>query len=256
MSAISDEALTEALAALAKHNVTLSLTEVRRALRGHAATTHVTDVVLAWACLQRNEPAIGYFERAYFAQATRALKRMRISATLTDDVLGWLRFELFAREDGALIGTYSGRGDLGSWVRSIAVHEALKRAKRERRDVTPDAAADLPMPEPELVAMRGAFGPQFTAALAESFAALSTQQRNLLRQSFLDGLSIDVLAGLYKVHRATAARRVAAARAELVQQVRVRLARELALSETGVDQVITLSNLNESLGQMLRKTRG
>jgi hypothetical protein len=68
-------------------------------------------------------------------------------------------------------------------------------------------------------------------------------------------LTIDVLAGLYKIHRATAARRVAAARARLVERVRAALARDLALSDAGIDQVITLSNLDESLGQLLRSTR-
>ncbi len=51
------------------------------------------------------------------------------------------------------------------------------------------------------------------------------------------------------------ARRVAAARTELVDRVRARLVQELALSEAGVDEVITLSNLQESLSELLRRTR-
>jgi RNA polymerase sigma-70 factor (ECF subfamily) len=246
---------------LASHGISLDEKELQRALaprlsgRRGAAGLHLADLALAWACSQGQEPAIVHFERVYFAHAIRALRKMKLSQTLTDDVLGWMRFELFARPQGGLISTYSGRGDLGSWVRSIAVHEALKRARRERREVPPEAAADLPMPEAHLVAMRGAYGAQFTRALDESFRALSTQQRNLLRQYFLDGLTIDMLAGLHKVHRATAARWVAAARTELVEGVRSRLVKELALSEAGVDEVITLSNLQESLSQLLRRTR-
>ena len=64
-----------------------------------------------------------------------------------------------------------------------------------------------------------------------------------------------MLAQLYKIHRATAARRVATARTQLVDRVRAALIRDLALSETGVEQVITLGNLNESLGLLLRATR-
>jgi RNA polymerase sigma-70 factor (ECF subfamily) len=118
-------------------------------------------------------------------------------------------------------------------MRSIAVHEALKRARWQRREVTPEAAADLPVPEADLVAMRSAYGPQFTRTLEESFRALSTQQRNVLRQYFLEGPTIDVLAGRYKVHRATAARWVSGARTELVDRVRARLVEELELSEAG-----------------------
>lgn len=251
----------EVAALLAKHGVVIDVDAFsaelakRRAAAGPTVALHVGGLALAWACARHDPAAVAYFEHEYVPQAARALRKMKLSATLADDVLGWFRFELFAREKGALILTYSGRGDLGSWVRSIAVHEALKRARRERRDVTPEVAADLPMPEAELSAMRGAYGAEFTRAMAESFASLSTEQRNLLRQYFLDGLTIDVLAGLYKVHRATAARRVAAARTELVERVRVTLRKELALSETGVDEVITLSNLKESLAQLLRKTK-
>lgn len=261
MSVPLAEEVRAAARELAAHGIALDTEGFQRALvprlagRDSAAGLHLADLALAWACSQGQTPALVLFEREHFAQAARALRRMRLSETLADDVLGWMRFELFARPQGGLLGTYSGRGDLGSWVRSIAVHEALKRVRRQRREVTPEAAADLPVPEAGLVAMRGAHGAEFTRALDESFRALSTQQRNLLRQYFLDGLTIDVLARLYKVHRATAARWVAAARTELVEKVRARLARELALSEAGVDEVITLSNLQESLGELLRRTR-
>ena len=247
------DSLDQALAVLAAAGVKLDHRAARRALKGREQSPNVADLMLAWACLARNEPAIAYFERVYFSQATRALRRLRLPTGLTDDVLSWMRFELFARENGPLLGTYSGRGDLGSWVRSIAVHEALKRARKQRKEVSPEALAELPMPDADLLAMRGAYGEPFTRALSESFATLSMENRTLLRQYFLDGLTIDVLAKLYQVHRATAARRVSAARTELVDSVRERLKRELALSEAGVDQVITLSNLNESLGHLLRQ---
>ncbi len=215
----------------------------------------LVDLALAWACGRGDGAAIALFEKTYFPQASRALKKMKLSQTLTDDVLGWMRFELFARPSGPLISTYSGRGDLGSWVRSIAVHQALKRAKKQRRDVTPDEAAELPMPAEELASMRGAFGREFTRALDECFRALSVEQRNLMRQYFLDGLSIDALAKVHGVHRSTVARRVDAVRAALVEAVREKLLTELRLSRSDLDEVITLSNLNESLGGLLRRTR-
>ncbi|MBL0219087.1 MAG: hypothetical protein IPQ07_35110 [Myxococcales bacterium] len=77
----------------------------------------------------------------------------------------------------------------------------------------------------------------------------------MLRQYFLDGLTIDVLAELYQIHRATAARRVAAARERLVDSVRGMLKAELGMGDHSVDEIITLSNLDESLGTLLRLTR-
>ncbi len=250
--------LKEAARQLGGHGVSLDLTAfltVWGSRLTEGSKLKLADLLLSWACAEHHTPAIAYFEQVYFSQAARALQRLKLSQAIIEDVLGWMRFELFVRPGGPLIATYSGRGDLGSWVRSIAVHEALKRARRERQHVDLDSLDELPMPEPELAAMRGAYTTEFTQALAASFQELETAQRNLLRQYFLDGLSIDVLAGLHQVHRATAARRVAAARTELVEKVKARLVEELALSADGVDQVITLSNLNESLGALLRKTR-
>ncbi|AEI67168.1 DNA-binding regulatory protein [Corallococcus macrosporus] len=260
MTAAADP-VRAAAEALAAHGVVLDVEGFRRVLasrppeRKGAANLHLVDLALAWAYSQGNVAAIVHFERVYFSHAVRALRRMKLSETLADDVLGWLRLELFARPGGGLMSTYTGRGDLGSWVRAIAVHEALKRARRQSREVTPDAAADLPVPDTGLVAVRGAYGAEFTRALDASFRALTTQQRNLLRQYFLDGLTIDMLARLHDVHRATAARWVVAARTELVDNVRSRLTEELALNESDVDEVITLSNLRESLSQLLRRTR-
>ncbi len=255
----------DACEALADLGIELAQERLREELERRAGAVERTGALrafelgLALACLAHDPIAIAHFERTYFTQAARALARMKLADTLTEDILGWMRFELFVRPQGALLATYSGRGDLGGWVRAIAVHEALKRARRARREVPPDEAGDLasplPLPDAELVAMRGAYGAELTRALSDSFRSLAPQERNLLRQYFLDGLTIDMLGRLYKVHRATAARRVAAARELLVARVKQALMRELALSEAGVDQVITLSNLNQSLNQLLRATR-
>jgi RNA polymerase sigma-70 factor (ECF subfamily) len=217
--------------------------------------TRVADIALARACERGDTEAIARFERTHLAMVQRALGKLKINPAIIDDVLGWMRFELFVRPPPPLIATYSGRGDLGSWTRAIGVHEAIKRARRARREVSPDQAPELPVPAPELVAMRGAYGPQFTHALSSAFTALDPPERTLLRQYFLDGLTIDVLADLYQIHRATAARRVTAARERLVDGVRHRLKHELGIGDQSIDQIITLSNLDESLGTLLRRTR-
>lgn len=258
---MSDGALQEELRAawraLAEQGVALAEDVLVGELQQRAATdpARVADLALAIACQHHDAAAIAVFERTHLATLKQALQRLKITPAIADDVLGWIRFELFVRPPPPLIATYGGRGDLRSWVRAIGVHEALKRMRRARREVSPELAPELPVPEPELVAMRGAYGPAFTRALSAGFAALTTAERNLLRQYFLDGLTIDVLAELYQIHRATAARRVAAARERLVASVRTTLTRELALSETSVDELITLSNLDESLGTLLRQTR-
>ena len=56
------------------------------------------------------------------------------------------------------------------------------------------------------------------------------RQRNLLRQHILDELTIDDLARLYRVHRATCARWLADARADLGKHTRKKLVVALGLA--------------------------
>lgn len=218
-------------------------------------SAHADDLELAAACLEGDAGAIRRFEAQHLPVASKALAKSGFEPALVEDVIDWLRFELFAREKGALLRTYSGRSTLAAWLRAIAIHEAMRRAKKRRKEVPLEAAPELPLAEPELGAMKGKYGPQFTRALEAAFRELKVEQRNLLRQYFLDGCSIDALAQLYQVHRATAARRVTTAREALVEGVKTRLKAQLQISDESVEQVITLSNLEQSLSGLLRKTR-
>ena len=85
-----------------------------------------------------------------------------------------------------------------------------------------------------------------------AFRALPVETRNLLRQYFLDGLTIDALAQMYRVHRATAARRVQAAREALTANVRARLKAELKIADSSIERLITADNLEVSLSKILR----
>lgn len=232
----------------------VSEAELMRWMKGKPEK-HAEDLALAFACARGDEAAARHFEQEWMPVARRALQKSGLDATLVDDVSSWLRVELFARDQGPLFETYSGRSDLGGWLRAIVVHEGVRRAKRQRQHVTEGAAEEIPMPDVELSALRSAHGKAFAKAISSSFAALSLDQRNILRQSFLDGLSIDVLARMYGVHRATAARRVQAARQALVDGVRSELKSALGLGDSSVNQLITLDNLDQSLSGLLRKTK-
>jgi RNA polymerase sigma-70 factor (ECF subfamily) len=219
------------------------------------AGPHRADLALAFACFKGDAAALAFFERTWVVKAQRTLEKARFDAAVVDDVLGWLRFELFARDGERLIETYSGKSDLGAWLRAIVLHQAVHQVKRRRREVTHHGDEHaVPVPSGDLVALQGAYGPQFTQAIEKSFRALSVEQRNLLRQYFLDGLSIDVLAKMHQVHRATAARRVKAASDALNESVRAELKLALQAGDGTVDKLFTAANLQQSLSKILRKT--
>lgn len=70
----------------------------------------------------------------------------------------------------------------------------------------------------------------------------------------MKGLGIDRIAAIYGVHRATAARWVTAARANLTQAIHKILATELGVAQSGVDDLLPLveSQLELSLERLLR----
>ena len=70
----------------------------------------------------------------------------------------------------------------------------------------------------------------------------------------LDGLSIDQLAAFYRVHRATTARWIEAARQAVLDGTRKELIRRLQLSRSELDSVMRLigSQLDVSLSRVLK----
>src|SRR5260370_1220010 len=75
---------------------------------------------------------------------------------------------------------------------------------------------------------------------AAALAALAERERNVLRQYYIDGLTIDQLAALYQVNRATTARWVAGARLSVVAKTREHLVDELGIAAGEADSIIRL----------------
>jgi len=76
----------------------------------------------------------------------------------------------------------------------------------------------------------------------------------LLHQHALDGLSIDKLAAFYRVHRATTARWLDAARQAVLDGTRRELVSRLQLSVNELDSIMRMigSRLDVSLPELLR----
>jgi RNA polymerase sigma-70 factor, ECF subfamily len=155
------------------------------------------------------------------------------------------------------IDEFSGRGDLRSYLRVIATRELVRVINRGRREVGvgDDAFFDMlsPSSDPELAYLRERYRGDVDAAMRAALVALPEQPRALLRYSMVDGWSIDRIGALYGVHRATAARWVAAAREELGAAIRAELAARLAIVVDEVDSIVRLvqSRIDVSLERLL-----
>jgi RNA polymerase sigma-70 factor (ECF subfamily) len=98
-----------------------------------------------------------------------------------------------------------------------------------------DGAAD-----PELKLLKEHYGSEFHASLEEAWHTLEPRERNIIRQHHLDQLTIDQLAVVYRVNRATAMRWLAKARDQLYLETRIALARRLGVARTELGSILDL----------------
>jgi RNA polymerase sigma-70 factor, ECF subfamily len=157
---------------------------------------------------------------------------------------------------GGKLARYSGRGSLQNWVRAVAVRETISVLRSDAVDAaaTPDVIDVASSSDLELSYVRGSQREHLRAALRAAFDALDPEDRAVLRYRFLDGLTLDQLAAVLGVHRATAARWLARIREELLRGTRRRLCDELGLDRAGFDSLVALvrSNLEITIGSLLR----
>src|SRR5262245_38057628 len=82
---------------------------------------------LTCACAAGDPVALAAFERAYGPVIAGALARMASAVSDPDEITQRVRERLFVgdAETPPRIAEYTGRGELGGWVRAVAVRTAL-----------------------------------------------------------------------------------------------------------------------------------
>lgn len=220
---------------------------------------HGPDLYLACACEAHDPTALERFEAEELPSVRAALAAQRIAPALRDELVQELRAALFAPrgELAPMIANYSGRGRLRGWLHVAAVRMGQRALGKERRQVPlPEAALDglTAAADPELARLKQAYRAEFREAVRGALANLEARERTLLCQHYLDDLGIDQLGALYRVHRATAARWVAAAREELLERTRASLQERLSISSPELDSVLRLiaSRLDVTLRDILK----
>ncbi|MDQ3337997.1 MAG: sigma-70 family RNA polymerase sigma factor [Myxococcota bacterium] len=219
-------------------------------------TLHAGDLWIAFGCVVQNANALATFETRFSPEITRSLARS-FERSLAEDAELKLRDKLFlvGEDEHPRLASYAGRGALAPWLRAAAARTAidLMRTRREL-PVDPGTLGELVAADPLLARLKDRYREEFRIAFAEAAAQLTDRDRTLLRYRFLDGLSIDEIGVLYRAHRATVARWIAAIRETLFETTRERLTERLSLTESEVDSVLRLidSHLEISIEALLR----
>lgn len=220
------------------------------------------ELVLAVACARGDAAAMRWFERQYAPRIAAALRRLPLSEDDRTEITQRVRVRLLVADGDrpARILEYAGAGRLGALVHVAATRLGLDLVRgRARFDDAADPAADPA--DPDAIDLADHLGkPGFRTDLKAAFEvavqALERKERTLLRLSVIEGMSIDELGTMYRVHRATVARWLVAARERLTS-----LARDRFVELTGIDHddlakvgELVESQLSVSMERLLRST--
>ena len=210
------------------------------------------DIYLACGCAHHAPGAIAAFDRDYMREVDIALARMRIGPPRLSDVKQLVRQRLFV--GGGTAGTptsagkiseYAGRGDLRRWVRSVAVRTCLNDLRKGKREILVDddhliAQHAIAADDPEIEYMKRTYSEQFKAAFSAALQQLGSREQTLLRYHHVDGLNIDEIGAIYRVHRVTAFRWLEKAKEQLVRSTLEILRGRLKLPAAELDSVLRM----------------
>ena len=209
------------------------------------------DLYLACACAIQMPAALAAFDRDYMREVDIALARMRIGPPRLQDVKQLVRQRLFVGGSAARpaapgkIAEYGGRGDLRRWVRSVAVRTCLNELRKGRREILVDdeqliAQHAIAADDPEIEYMKRTYAHEFRAAFGEALAQLGARDQTLLRYHHVDGLNIDEIGAIYRIHRVTAFRWIEKAKELLARSTLEILRSRLKLPASELDSVLRM----------------
>jgi len=246
---VSDDDFLDRLAdCLLATDETLDLDAIER--------VRVDELYLACALARGDKRAVAIAEAELVPGIRQAIGKIDSSPPFVDEITQRARDKLLVGDPPAIAG-YRGAGPLGRWVCVVATRMALDDKRRKSPDSS-DELGKIPAPDdPELEYMWRECADQYKAALAAAFSELDKRDRNLLRQRYLDDLTIDSIGRLYRVHPATAFRWLKKIEDKLATRTRTALMQKLSITPSQVASMerLVASQLRISLTRMLKVRR-
>ena len=195
------------------------------------ASLRVEDLALARACAAGNERAwerflVRYREKLYDV-AGYITKESSSARELADSLYADL-YGMGGRDGQRVskLASYTGRGSLEGWLRTVMAQEHVNRYRKQRRLVSLDeeneegvqfAAAE---PEPAIT-----IEPRLEAAIDEALTALPPEDRFVLASYYLDDRTLADIARTLSVHESTISRKVDKLAKSLRKQILASLGR-------------------------------
>ncbi len=213
-----------------------------------------SELYLVCGCLRGQHDALREFERRYGHELAAAARG--VGSRQPEEVVQRLRVRLLVGPDPRL-ARYAGAGSLKRWLKiackRLAIDLGRSASARGRAEDRGQFAERLTGADPELQLLKTRYRAAFQRAFEAAMRDLTPAARTMLRLHLINRLTIDEIAPLHGIHRATAARRLARARAEVLDGCRARLRELLATDDHDVESILRLisSHIDVSIARHL-----
>ncbi|MGD0215632.1 MAG: sigma-70 family RNA polymerase sigma factor [Terriglobales bacterium] len=178
------------------------------------AGLRLEELVLARACAEGNERAwhdfISRYRQKLHGMALHITRDGAHAADLADSLFADL-YGMNAREQvrKSKLLSYTGRGSLEGWLRTVMAQEFINRYRKQKRTVSLEEQTEegvqfaAAIPEPACTS-----DPRLEAATDEALAELSSEDRFTLASYYLDGRTLAEIAATLGLHESSVSRRL------------------------------------------------
>src|ERR1022692_2653684 len=177
-------------------------------------TLRVDELALAHACAAGNNSAWELFLTRYREKLYLSALRIAREDSAARDLADSLYAELYGTttregERVSKLASFTGRGSLEGWLRTVLAQEFVNRYRRTKRLVSLDEesedGAQFAAPDPEPLPSADSRRETSTDA---ALAALSSEDRMVLAAYYLDGRTLAEIARMLGVHESTISRKL------------------------------------------------
>jgi RNA polymerase sigma-70 factor, ECF subfamily len=228
--------------------------------RAFLLTLRVEELALARACAAGSNPAWELFMTRYREKLYQSALRIAREDSAARDLADSLYAELYGTtlrggERVSKLASFTGRGSLEGWLRTVLAQEFVNRYRRTKRMVSLDEENEEGMQfaavESELAPPRDS---RLESATDTALARLSSEDRLVLAAYYLDGRTLAEVGRLLGVHESTVSRKVdklakSLRRKILAGMLRQGMARRQAEEALEVDVRDLQVNIRQSLAQ-------
>src|SRR5215469_4095351 len=200
-------------------------------LRDFCFSLKIEELVLARACASGNERAWETFMLRY----REKLYEMGLHITREDSAARDLSDSIYAELYGTVakdgrrvskLASYTGRGSLEGWLRTVMAQEQVNRYRKQKRMVSLEEETEegqqFASPEAEPTTP---VDPRLQAATDEALASLPPDERFILAAYYLDHRTLAEIARMLSVHESTISRKLDKLAKSLRKQILAGLAR-------------------------------